>query len=209
MRIRLPFAGVFTLLVLLSAYVGLSPNPLPSAPINDKILHLLTFFLLSLAFYWILDTSRRRTLNFTLIVCTLCLGIGSEFLQALIPNGRVFDVYDVVANVVGSLTAIGLCSVYHKRMLERKRKRRTYSAVPGEDVEGEEDLELGESVGVGSAAVDGQEEGVTSVERGQTLEEELDNWDENAVDAWNDADDDDLGDIGAARSSKDEGKRAD
>jgi hypothetical protein len=55
----------------------------------------------------------------------------------------------------------------------------------------------------------GQEEGVTSVERGQTLEEELDNWDENAVDAWDDAGDDDLGDIGAARSSKDEGKRAD
>ena len=60
-------------------------------------------------------------------------------------------------------------------MLERKRQRRQYNAVPGEDVE---DLELGEGVG-------SQEEGVTSAagtERAATLEEEVDNWDENEID---------------------------
>lgn len=164
----------------------------------------MTFFLLTLAFYWIVDTNRRRTLNLTLVVCTLCLGCGSEFLQALLPNGRDFDVYDVVANIVGSLAALGLCSWYHKRMLERRRARKTYTAVPGEDGE---DLELGEGAGLAAA----QEEGVIETnggadgQRGRTLEEEVDNWDENAEDVW---DEDEGGDVGDSMTgaSKSKGK---
>lgn len=72
-------------------------------------------------------------------------------------------------------------------MLERKRKSKLYNAVPGEE---EDDLELGEASGT-------QEEGIMSAagnERVTSLEQEVDNWDENAVDAW-DADEGD-GDIG-------------
>ncbi|KAI1469117.1 uncharacterized protein F4812DRAFT_319871 [Daldinia caldariorum] len=186
MRIRLPFAGVFFLLCLLAGYAGLSSLQLNTV-INDKVLHLLTFFLLTIAFYWIIDTNRRRTLNFTVVVCTLGLGIGSEFLQGFLPNGREFDPYDIVANIVGSLAGLGLCSWYHLRMLERKRTRRQYNAVPGEDPT---DLELGEDI-------EAQEEGVMSAagnERVTTLEDEVDNWDENAVDAWDE--DEGEGDIG-------------
>ncbi|KAI1456048.1 hypothetical protein F4805DRAFT_249279 [Annulohypoxylon moriforme] len=191
MRIRLPFAGVFFLLCLLAGYAGLSSLQLNTI-VNDKVLHFVTFFLLTTAFYWILDTNRRRTLNLTVVVCTICLGVGSEFLQGFLPNGREFDPYDIVANVVGSIAALGLCSWYHLRMLERKRQRRQYNAVPGEDVE---DLELGEGVGA-------QEEGVMSAagtERAATLEEEVDNWDENAVDAWDEAEDE--GDLGVTNGN--------
>ncbi|KAF3763657.1 hypothetical protein M406DRAFT_262425 [Cryphonectria parasitica EP155] len=181
MRIRLPFAGVFFLLLLLAGYAGLTTLQL-GLYINDKALHLLTFFLLTVVFYWIVDTNRRRTLHFTLVICTLCLGVGSEFLQGFLPNGRDFDFYDIVANVVGSLAALGLCSWYHKRMLERKRMRKTYTAVPGGEVgeDGEMDIELGEGV------VGAQESGITEgVDGGaMTLEEEVDNWDENAPDDW-------------------------
>lgn len=140
--------------------------------INDKVLHVGAFFLLTLVFYWILDAARRRVMNITLVTCTLVLGIGSEFLQGFLPNDREFDVYDIVANIVGSLAALLLCSWYHKRMLERRRQNKAYNAVPGEDVE---DLELGEG--------EGHETGVVQA---QTLEEEVDNWDENAVDNWDD-----------------------
>lgn len=61
------------------------------------------------------------------------------------------------------------------RMLERKRLAKQYQVVPGE-----EDLELGEGVGVGA-----QESGtVTGPTR--TLDEEVDNWDENIEDNWDD-----------------------
>ncbi|KAK1248434.1 hypothetical protein MKX08_006654 [Trichoderma sp. CBMAI-0020] len=173
MRIRLPFAGIFLLLLLLAGYAGLSTLQLGSY-VNDKVLHFVTFFLLTVVFYWIVDTSRRRTLNMTLLVCTVILGIGSEFVQSFLPNDRDFDLYDIVANIVGSLLGVGICAWYHKRMLERKRQRKHYDAVPGEDAE---DVELGE----------GQESGILSASiRSRTLEEEVDNWDENAEDNWDD-----------------------
>lgn len=202
--------GVFFLLLLIAGYAGLSSLQVASI-VNDKVLHLATFFILTVVFYWIVDTNRRRTLNFTLVVCTLCLGIGSEFLQAFLPNGRDFDLYDIIANIVGSLAGLSVCSWYHKRMLERRRSRRQYGAVPGED-DGE-DVELGDTVFGGE-----HEEGVMAGEPESsapdpsagagkapvTLEEEVDNWDENAVDAW---DEDDLGDVGG--STKDTGKGKD
>ncbi|KAF5876722.1 uncharacterized protein Bfra_003128ia [Botrytis fragariae] len=151
MRIRLPFAGAFLFLLLLAGYAGLTSIQV-DAVINDKVLHTITFFILTVVFYWILDTSRRRNLNFTLIICTGILGIGSEFLQGFLPNGRTFDFYDIVANIVGSLAGVALCSW-----------------------DEEQDLELGEGVGA-------QESGVAAASR--TLDEEVDNWDENMEDAW-------------------------
>ncbi|QPH10313.1 hypothetical protein C2857_001570 [Epichloe festucae Fl1] len=174
MRIRLPFAGVFLLLLLIAGYAGLTKLQLGQY-VNDKVLHLVTFFILTIVFYWIVDTNRRRNLNMTLVVCTLCLGVGSEFVQSILPNNREFDLYDIVANVVGSLAGLGLCSLYHKRMLERKRQRKTYNAVPGEDVE---DVELGGDQETGIVDAD------VGTSRGRTLEEVVDNWDENAPDDW-------------------------
>jgi len=80
--------------------------------------------------------------------------------------------------VVGSLAALGLSSWYHLRMLERKRLAKNYQVVPGED---DADLELGESVGIGA-----QESGTTTAGTGThpTLDQEVDNWDENIEDGW-------------------------
>lgn len=63
-------------------------------------------------------------------------------------------------------------------MLERKRLAKTYQAVPGDE---DADLELGEGVGA-------QESGTTiaALPVPQTLDEEIDNWDENVEDAWDD-----------------------
>lgn len=145
-----------------------------------------------LCFYWIIETNRRRVIHFTLVACTAALSIGSEIVQGLLPaccfpastlahganiftqNGREFDPYDILANVVGSLLALLACSWYHKRMLERRRAARNYQMVPGED----QDIELGES------AAD-QETGVMSSSEPPNVTEELDNWDENADD-WDD-----------------------
>ena len=178
-------------LLLVSAFGGLLPHSslpaTPTAPFaqSDKILHLLTFFFLTITFYFILDTTRRRVLHFTLSICTLGLGLGSEVIQGLLPNGRDFDILDVAANVIGSLAAVGIAALYQRRAAERRRRAK-YSALTGEGIEGE-DVELG--TGPGPAITDdGQETGVVAVPK--TVEEELDNWDENAVDETWDEDDD-------------------
>lgn len=207
----LNFTGVFFFLLLIAGYAGLTSLQLGEL-INDKLLHLITFFALTVVFYWIVDTNRRRTLNLTLTVCTFSLGVGSEFLQALLPNGRDFDVYDIAANLVGSLAGLALCSWYHKRMLERKRMRKGYQPVDGVDGDpGEEDVELGEGLGYSNDG--GHEEGITDApvytepsgpvgDRGLTLEEEVDNWDENGEDAWDEADVGDIGDATPAAKSQ-------
>lgn len=76
---------------------------------------------------------------------TVGLGLGSEFLQSFLPNGRAFDPVDIGANLLGSFAALGLCNLYHKRMLDRRRRKKGYGAVP-QDGEGE-DIELGEGAG--------------------------------------------------------------
>lgn len=115
----------------------------------------------------------------TLIVCTLVLGVGSEVLQAILPNDRTFDSFDILANVVGSSAAVGLCSWYHRRMMERRRKAR-YGAL-ADGVDAEDDVELGGiRGGDDDEHLEGQETGVTT----RSLEQEVDNWDENAVDNW-------------------------
>ncbi|KAG9546135.1 hypothetical protein KCU97_g21094, partial [Aureobasidium melanogenum] len=141
MRIRKPFAAAFVVLLFIAASLGLAPNRLPQYKQSDKVLHFVTFFLITLCFYWIIETNRRRVIHFTLVACTVALSIGSEIVQGLLPNGRDFDPYDILANVVGSLLALLACSWYHKRMLERRRAARNYQVVPGED----QDIELGES----------------------------------------------------------------
>ncbi|KAI6707930.1 hypothetical protein B2J93_4921 [Marssonina coronariae] len=177
MRIRLPFAGAFLCFAATAAYVRLSSLQ-SSAVLNNKVLHALTFFILTTCFYWILDTSRRRTLHLTLVTCTLSLGIGSEFLQGVWPDGRQFDFYAMVANLGGSLAAIGLSSWYHVRMLERKRLAKHYQLVPG-DENHELDLEMGEGVGPPER---GESSGSAHVQ--PTLDEAADDWHEHRGDGW-------------------------
>ncbi|CAK4032307.1 related to domain [Lecanosticta acicola] len=189
MRIRTPFAASFGVLLFASAYLGLTTEKIPSYGQSDKGLHFVSFFLLTLTFYWILETSRRRVIHLTLLFCTAGLAIGSEVAQALLPNGRDFDPFDILANVVGSTCALLLSSWYHKRMLERRRKNKHYDIVAGDEegeVDPERDVELGEGVGLGNqetGSVPADTNGQASAGAKSTnVTEELDNWDENDED---------------------------
>jgi len=165
MRIRYPFAGAFAFCCLISGYAGLTR--LETSPTNDKVLHFLAFFILTITFYWAIEAPRRLLLKVVFLVCSLVLGVGSEFLQALLPNDRLFDSLDIVANIAGSLLALSLCTWYHGRMLERKRRRKLegYGLMAGN----EEDLELGEG--------GGSEQEIGVVDRGE---------DDETGEAWDD-----------------------
>jgi len=71
-------------------------------------------------------------------------------------------------------------------MLERKRLRKGYVNVASDDA----DLELGEGSALhahNDGGLEPQESGVTLASvHPQTLDQEVDNWDENAVDNWDD-----------------------
>jgi VanZ family protein len=77
----------FATLIFISAAGGFSPPDytIPSYKQSDKALHFTAFFLITLTFYWILETSRRKVLQLTFTVCTIGLGCASEVVQGLLP----------------------------------------------------------------------------------------------------------------------------
>lgn len=98
-----PPPGAFVVICLLASAAGFGRSQLPQYKQSDKVLHFVTFFLLTvcrspasqrtplivispqLSFYWIVETNRRRVIQMTLFVCTLAFGIGSEIIQSLLP----------------------------------------------------------------------------------------------------------------------------
>lgn len=134
MRIRYPIAGLFVLGCVFAAFLGFrSDSPVTSN--RDKLLHVALFFMLTVLFYWSIDTHRKRAVNITLVVCCFCASIGSEALQHFITRAsRKFDIDDIAANLIGSLFATVLSSLYHGRLMER-RKRARYECMR-QDVEG-------------------------------------------------------------------------
>ena len=111
----------------------------------------------------------------------------SEVVQGLLANDRVFDPIDIAANVLGSFAALAICAWYHRRMLERRRRRKLqgYGIV-----EGEEDIELGEG-------------GSGRQELGVVAEED----DDEGGEAWDDIEDEEPVKVnGNAEASKDDVK---
>jgi hypothetical protein len=104
-------------------------------------------------------------------------------------------------------------------MLERRRRNKQhYDAVPGgeEDLDGlegggERDVELGEGFGAAGQQETGRIEGEAAVASSpaaqagegakRTVTEELDNWDENVEDEWEEADAD-ADEAAAGKSAK-------
>ena len=112
---------------------------------------------LQLTLYWTFDLPRRVLLR-AVLSFSLLLSVVSEVAQGLLPNDRTFDPIDIAANVLGSLAALALCAWYHRRMLDRRRRKKLQGYGIVGTGEGEEDVELGEG---GSS---GQELGVVAEE---------------------------------------------
>ncbi|KAI8330451.1 hypothetical protein BC941DRAFT_475563 [Chlamydoabsidia padenii] len=92
--------------------------------INDKVLHFGTFCILSICLYYLWNLTFKRNLILTGSILFF-LTIGSEFIQGLLPY-RTFDWYDILANVLGSLTglmmALGLDYAWKSRKDQIRRQ---------------------------------------------------------------------------------------
>ena len=112
MLIALPHIGLqirpvplicFTLSAAVALFLGLVAGS-EVVPINDKILHSGMFFLMSFSAYWIIDVSRRHTLQL-ISAGMLVASIGSEFAQSMLTT-RQFDIKDIYGNLIGSTAGI-------------------------------------------------------------------------------------------------------
>lgn len=191
--------------LLFAAFAGLTPADskykIPNYKQSDKVLHFLTFFLLTvsfipgsvfkdiaemlqLLFYWILETNRRRNLQLTLVVCPVILGLGSEVVQGILPvrsssPNSIYTKLTIPQNGrefdywdIAANEVGCLLAIALSTWYHKRMLERKRAARSYLAVPGD-DIELGEGVS-------GQETGV--IDHTTTVDEELDNWDENAED---------------------------
>lgn len=100
---------VFILSLIGASYLGFSLINLT----HDKLIHFATFFILTTEFFFIFRTRSLKQLSYlTFVVCSLCGGIGLEFLQHMVNMKRVFDPMDILCNLAGSIFGLSLSIVY-------------------------------------------------------------------------------------------------
>ena len=114
----LPLVGMMTILFILSHQPG-DTLPLPAVVNLDKLLHLLAYTVLGLAFLLALppDWRARRPRAAAVATVLFCLayGLSDEFHQQFVP-GRFPGVDDLVADTLGGLLAV---------LIDRARQRWT------------------------------------------------------------------------------------
>ena len=136
----------FVISLIVAGYLGFALIELTN---HDKLLHFLTFLVLTVEFYFIFDTNHKslKTLRYiTLLVCTFAGSILLEVIQSLVNTTRVFDSMDIVYNVVGSFLGVILSSSYDVWAVKRQKKnrfRQVREVVIEEDDDDDTGIELG------------------------------------------------------------------
>ena len=118
----LPLVGMMTILFVLSHQPG-DTLPLPAVVNLDKLLHLMAYTVLGLAFLFALPPAwrirRPRTAAVATVLFCLAYGLSDEFHQQFVP-GRFPGADDLVADTLG-----GLCAVAIDRTRQRWVSRRS------------------------------------------------------------------------------------
>lgn len=136
---------MFIITLLGAGYLGFALIHLP----HDKLIHFSTFCILTIEFYFIFDTHYRSLKvlrGVTLVICTFGGSVSLEIIQNVVNPKRVFDVYDIIANILGSLLGLGISvgiMAWKKNTArqERIRYRQLNTQIIGQD-EDDEDTEM-------------------------------------------------------------------
>lgn len=114
-KVHLIFACTAIVLFMTVMYVSLLPKvELPEAPVMqaDKMVHFTMYFILSLVSYkGFFDKKLRQSILFACLLSFL-YGIIVEFLQSSLTSTRMFDVFDIFANGIGTIFAYFVVNKY-------------------------------------------------------------------------------------------------
>jgi len=94
---------------LIAALSLLPPQDLPKIQLfegADKVIHFLMYFGFSLLFCWSVKTEFKYSRLWLIIPATIGWGIFMEIMQFDMHIGRSFDLYDILANCVGTFAGI-------------------------------------------------------------------------------------------------------
>jgi len=104
-------AITLTILITISSLISLSGIGIHGIKIknSDKIVHLLSYFILTLSWFYATQHNFKKTLHKTILIFLLILfGIIIEALQDGLTTYRQADFYDVLANSTGIFLAVAI-----------------------------------------------------------------------------------------------------
>ena len=101
------WSALWTLGIVLAVVLSLlPPADIPSPPLgNDKVGHFLAYFLLMA---WAVMLYTQRASWVASAVLLFALGIGMEYLQGAMHQGRQRDLNDIYANMLGVIAGYGI-----------------------------------------------------------------------------------------------------
>lgn len=85
---------------------------------DDKINHFIAYCLLTLLLYNYLNTKKLKYALWYALTIASAYGILIEWLQKILTNNRMYDVYDMIANCFGAVIAVIFIIVYKKLKLK-------------------------------------------------------------------------------------------
>lgn len=114
----LPLVVVYTLALTSASLLSLSGLPSIGIEFEDKIFHLLAYFIFTLLLYNYFNSIRLKHALSISVLIAVVYGIVIEILQYTLTTWRMFDVYDALANTLGAI----LASIMLKVLLNGKVK---------------------------------------------------------------------------------------
>ncbi len=106
---------LWTFVILYLSLANFQSDELPKIriPHLDKIVHFAMYFIYTFLLIW--ETEKRQKFNKIIIaIYTVCFGITMELLQNFLFEYRSGDIYDVLANSSGTITAAIFFNKFNK-----------------------------------------------------------------------------------------------
>ncbi len=115
-------AIVYTTVLTVVSLMTLKNLPDMGISFGDKVFHFLAYFVLAFlwvfAFFYNYNLKKAKSIQYA-FVFAVAFGIIIEVLQGTVTVARSFDVYDMLANTLGSLLAVCLLSVYNFKHIKK------------------------------------------------------------------------------------------
>lgn len=100
--------GAYAIVLAILSLVNLQTMPSLGSSFDDKVYHCIAYLIFAILCYNFLRTTKCKQIGMLTFVIAVVYGIVIEVLQGTIAIYRTLDIYDMIANTVGVIAALGL-----------------------------------------------------------------------------------------------------
>lgn len=118
-KLNLSLALIWSLLIGIACLITFNADIGGKLPYKDKFVHFVFYFLFTILWFRTIDEILPRQALLkklrNVFLLSFVYGVGIEICQGLFTKTRSADIFDVIANSIGGLTAVLLLYYYKNR----------------------------------------------------------------------------------------------